>query len=153
MGSVLSLLRCGLRHAWWALLGGRMQNDDAPEAALDLGESGMTRKALARRWADRIVRVYAAAALQVAGFSTAAGALASAPEIVDEESRDEARSRVHAALGTVLAAREIPSSEGALIAVYAAREALLLSGQDEPSARELFRLVDALHVAADASRA
>lgn len=112
----------------------------------------MSRKAMARRWADRIVRVYAATALQVAGFSTAAGALASAPEIVDQDTSDEAKCRVHAALGTVLAAREIPQSEGALIAVYAAREALLLSEQADPSPRELFRLVDAMHVAADVSR-
>lgn len=107
---------------------------------------------MARRWADRIVRVYAAAALQVAGFATAAGALASAPEIVDDDTSDEAKHRVHAALGTVLAAREIPKSEGALVAVYAAREALLLSNKSDPSERELFRLVDAMHVAADVSR-
>ncbi|MCC7074704.1 MAG: hypothetical protein IT383_25570 [Deltaproteobacteria bacterium] len=112
----------------------------------------MSRKAMARRWADRIVRVYAATALQVAGFSTAAGALASAPEIVDDDTSDEAKYRVQAALGTVLAAREVPTVESALIAVYAAREALLLSGKDDPSARELFRLVDAMHVAADVSR-
>jgi hypothetical protein len=130
-----------------------MQELDSSETAVFMGDAEMKRKVLARRWADRIVRVYAAAALQVAGFSTAAGALATAPEIVDEESHDEAKSRVHAALGTVLAAREIPKSEGALVAVYAAREALLLSGKDEPSLRELFRLVDALHVTADVSRA
>ena len=107
---------------------------------------------MARRWADRIVRVYAATALQVAGFATAAGALASAPEIIDDESVDEAKHRVHAALGTVLAAREIPKSESALVAVYAAREALLLSAKTDPSERELFGLVDAMHVAADVSR-
>lgn len=123
-----------------------------PESVLDMGGAEMSRKAMARRWADRIVRVYAAAALQVAGFATAAGALASAPEIVDDDSSGEAKNRVHAALGTVLAAREIPKSEGALIAVYAAREALLLSDQSNPSDRELFRLVDALHVAADVAR-
>lgn len=118
-----------------------------------VGDGTMKRKVLARRWADRIVRIYAAAALQVAGFATAAGALASAPEIVDAESSDEARSRVHAALGTVLAAREIPRSESALVAVYAAREALLLADQEDPSLRALARLVDALHVTADVSRA
>lgn len=123
-----------------------------PEPALDMGGAEMSRKAMARRWADRIVRVYAATALQVAGFATAAGALASAPEIVDDDSSGEAKNRVHAALDTVLAAREIPKSEGALIAVYAAREALLLSDQTNPSDRELFRLVDALHVAADVAR-
>lgn len=130
-----------------------MQELDSSEPHAFMGDAEMKRKVLARRWADRIVRFYAATALQVAGFSTAAGALATAPEIVDEESHDEAKSRVHAALGTVLAAREIPKSESALVAVYAAREALLLAGKEEPSLRELFRLVDALHVTADVSRA
>ncbi|MBI1947701.1 MAG: hypothetical protein HYS27_18580 [Deltaproteobacteria bacterium] len=129
-----------------------MQGEKEPDVVSVVGDDEMSRKAMARRWADRIVRVYAAAALQVAGFATAAGALASAPEIVDDDTSDEAKHRVHAALGTVLAAREIPKSEGALVAVYAAREALLLSNKSDPSERELFRLVDAMHVAADVSR-
>ena len=130
-----------------------MQLVDVSRKAPGLGEIEMKRKVLARRWADRIVRVYAAAALQVTGFATAAGALASSPEIVDDDTSGEAKSRVYAALGTVLAAREIPRSEGALVAVYAAREALLLAEKDDPSMRELFRLIDALHVTADVSRA
>ena len=129
-----------------------MHRKKDPELAPASGDEEMSRKAMARRWADRIVRVYAATALQVAGFATAAGALASAPEIIDDESVDEAKHRVHAALGTVLAAREIPKSESALVAVYAAREALLLSAKTDPSERELFGLVDAMHVAADVSR-
>lgn len=130
-----------------------MHDREKPGLAPAPGDEEMTRKAMARRWADRIVRVYAATALQVAGFATAAGALASAPEIVDDDTNDEAKYRVHAALGTVLAAREVPTSESALVAVYAAREALLLSSKSDPSARELSRLVDAMHVAADVSRA
>jgi hypothetical protein len=109
-----------------------------------VGSKGGWRKAMARRWADRVVRVYAATALQIAGFTSAAGALASLPDFEDSESHDEARSRVNAALTAVLAAREIPQTEPALVATLAAREALALVAKPETSERDLKRLVEAL---------
>lgn len=112
------------------------------------------RRALARRWADRVVRVYAAAALRVAGFSSSALALATLPAIADasEASEDEAvreaRSRVNAAFVAVLGAREVPQTEHALLATLAAREALALIAVDEPTDRHLQRIVEALHTIA-----
>jgi hypothetical protein len=108
---------------------------------------------LARRWADRAVRIYAAGALQVAGFATSAGALASTPEIRDDadedgdESISEAKRRVNTAIETVLLAREIPRSEEALVAAYAARAALALADQSDPTAKNLKHMVDAIHAA------
>ena len=55
------------------------------------------KQALARRWADRVVRFYASGALQLAGFASSAIALATTPEIVDDDTLGEARSRVNAA--------------------------------------------------------
>ena len=98
--------------------------------------------------ADRVVRHYASAALQLAGFVSAAGALASTPEIVDAATADEARSRVNAALDALLAAREVPQTERALVGVMAAREALALVRHDEPSAKHFKRLVESLHTIA-----
>lgn len=117
-----------------------------------VGMSGMggtgRKRALARRWADRVVRIYAAAALQIAGFASAAFALSSLPELVSAEVEDEARSRVNAALSAVLAAREIPQTEQALVATLAAREALALIALKDPSDKDLKRLVEALHTIA-----
>jgi hypothetical protein len=106
------------------------------------------KRALARRWADRLVRFYASGALQLAGFASSAAALATIPEIVDEDSLGEARSRVNAALSAVLSAREVPQTESALVATLAAREAVALARHDEPSPRQLKSLVEALHVIA-----
>lgn len=109
------------------------------------GPSTGARRALLRRWADRVVRIYAAASLQIAGFSSAAFALSSLPELVSPEVEDEARSRVNAALTSVLAAREIPQTEHALMATLAAREALALMAKQDPSEKDLKRVVEALH--------
>lgn len=106
------------------------------------------RQTMARRWADRIVRGHAAAALQLAGFTTAAGALSSAPELSDVASVDEARVRVEAALSTLLFAREVPSTEGALVATLAAKKAVAVAAQPEPSDEQLADVVAALHVMA-----
>jgi hypothetical protein len=108
----------------------------------------LVKRVLVRRWADRLVRIYASAALQLAGFSSAAGALASTPEIVDADTVGEARSRVNAALTALLAAREVPQTEIALVATLAAREALALATHQEPTDRHLKRLVEALHTVA-----
>lgn len=113
-----------------------------------MNERETMKKAAVRGLADRVVRYYASAALQLAGFASAAGALASTPEIVDAATADEARSRVNAALGVVLAAREIPQTERALVGVMAAREALALVRHDDPSAKHLKRLVETLHTIA-----
>jgi hypothetical protein len=104
-------------------------------------------RGLARRWADRAVRIYAAGALQMAGFATSAGALATLPEIADDESVSEAKRRVNTAIETILLAREIPRSEDALVAAYAARAALAVAGHEDPSTRNLKDVVDAIHAA------
>ena len=109
---------------------------------------GDVKRAMVRRWADRVVRTYAAAALGLAGFTSAAGALATTPEIVDDDTADEARSRVNAALSAVLSAREVPQTEPALIATIAAREALALAAHADPSAKDLKGLVATLHAIA-----
>src|SRR5439155_16027625 len=106
------------------------------------------RRALARRWADRVVRFYASGALQVAGFASSAAALATIPEIIDDDTLGEARSRVNAALAAVLAAREVPQTESALVATLAAREAVALATNREPSSKQLKGLVEALHAIA-----
>jgi len=106
------------------------------------------KQAMVRKWADRVVRTYAAAALGLAGFTSAAGALASTPEIIDDDTADEARARVNAAFNAVLSAREIPQTETALIATIAAREALALAVHRDPSTKDLKGLVDTLHVIA-----
>ena len=108
----------------------------------------MARRALVRRWADRAVRITAAAALQLAGFTSVATALASTPEIVDPETEREARSRVNAALTTLLLAREIPQTEPALIATWAAREALALASSEDPSEAQVRSLVETLQTLA-----
>ena len=108
------------------------------------------KQVLAKRWADRVVRIYAAAALGVAGFASASAALASTPEIVDDDSLGEARSRVNAALRAVLSAREVPQTEDALVATFAAREALALALSRDPSSKQLKGLVAALHTIAEA---
>jgi hypothetical protein len=106
------------------------------------------KRAMARRWTDRVVRIYAATALQLAGFSSAAFALSSLPELASEEIDDEARSRVNAALTAVLSAREIPQTEPALVAALAAREALALVALEDPSEKHLKRIIEALHAIA-----
>jgi hypothetical protein len=111
-------------------------------------DSARTNKFLARRWADRIVRIYAASALQIAGFGTQAAALGALPEIIDDESTQEARRRVDVALENVLCAREIPSAEQALVAAFAARAALAVAAQESPSDRQLKDIVGALHTGA-----
>jgi hypothetical protein len=108
----------------------------------------IVKKELVRGLADRVVRYYASAALQLAGFTSASLSLASTPAIVDAASADEARSRVNAALGALLAAREVPATEHALIRILAAREALAIVGHDDPSATHVKRLVEALHTIA-----
>lgn len=126
------------------------QDDEHGRDGQDRREgSTVHKKALLRSWADRVVRYYASAALHLAGFTSAAGALATTPEIVDEETAGEARSRVNAALGALLAAREIPSTERALVATLAAREALALVEHREPSPVHLKSVVEALHAIAE----
>jgi hypothetical protein len=98
-----------------------------------------------KRWADRLVRVYASAALGAAGFTSAAGALASTPELVDNETVTEARQRVDAAYTALLAAREVPQTEPALVATLAAREALALASHEAPSRKHLHRVLEAFH--------
>lgn len=105
-------------------------------------------KEAVRSLVDRVVRYYASSLLQGAGFTSAACALASTPEIVDVATADEARSRVNAALAVVLSAKEVPQTERALIGVLAAREALALVRHDEPSQKHLKRLVETLHAVA-----
>ena len=107
------------------------------------------RRLMARRWADRIIRNYASAALRGAGFLTASCALASVPELDTEESLIEARARVNAALTTVLLAREVPWTERALVATFAAREAIAVAQLDDPSSDDLKTMVAALHTTAD----
>ncbi|HEY4222103.1 MAG TPA: hypothetical protein VGO62_12190 [Myxococcota bacterium] len=94
------------------------------------------------------MRTYASAALGVAGFASSAAALASIPEIVDDDSLGEARSRVNAALSTVLSAREIPQTESALVATIAAREAVALALHDDPSENQLRGLIASFHTIA-----
>ena len=114
-------------------------------AATKIEGVSVTSRAMMRSWADRVVRIYASAAFQLAGFSTAATALASTPEIIDDDTASEARSRVNAALRTVLSAREVPQIEQALVAAFAAREALALVQHREPSSQHMKRLVETLH--------
>lgn len=104
-------------------------------------------KRLARRWADRAVRFYAVGALQMAGFATSAGALKALPELQDDESISEAKRRVNTAIETVLFAKEIPRSQDALVAAYAARTALSVAASDDVTARHLLDVVNALHEA------
>ena len=75
-------------------------------------------------------------------------ALATTPEIVDEETATEARSRVNAALSSLLAAREIPQTERALVATLAAREALALVEHRDPTSAHLKSVLEALHTIA-----
>lgn len=110
-----------------------------------MNESTTQQKALLRSWTDRVVRFYASAALQIAGFSSASVALATTPEIVDEETATEARSRVNAALNALLSAREIPSTERALVATLAAREALALVEHRDPGPVHMKSVLEAMH--------
>lgn len=105
-------------------------------------------RALLRSWTDRVVRFYASAALQLAGFSSASVALATTPPIVDKETASEARSRVNAALGALLAAREVPQTERALVATLAAREALALVELEDPSSAHMRSVLEAMHTIA-----
>jgi hypothetical protein len=105
---------------------------------------GQMRRLMARRWADRIVRTYASGALRGAGFTTAARALESAPELGDDESYRDQRARVDAALSALLAAREVPWIEQALVATFAAREALIVAGLEQPTTRHLTSMVAVL---------
>jgi hypothetical protein len=105
----------------------------------------MVTRALARQWADRVVRFYASAALAIAGFASASTALSSLPEIVDDETLHEARVRVNAAYTTLLGAREVPSTEKALVATLAAREAVFVALREELTQRDLKRIVEAMH--------
>jgi hypothetical protein len=112
------------------------------------GEVVTVQRALLRSWTDRVVRFYASAALQLAGFSSASVALATTPPIIDKESASEARSRVNAALGALLSAREIPQTERALVATMAAREALALIEIDNPSSMDMKSVLEAMHTIA-----
>jgi hypothetical protein len=106
------------------------------------------RRVIARRWADQIIRDYASQALKGAGFNTAARALATAPELDDEEDNyRDVRARVEAALNTVLAAREVPAVEPALHATLAAKEALEVVKVEHPTSRHLTAMVHAIHLA------
>lgn len=105
-------------------------------------------RALLRSWTDRVVRFYASAALQLAGFSSASVALATTPPIIDKESASEARSRVNAALGALLSAREVPQTERALVATMAAREALALFELEDPSSTDMKSVLEAMHTIA-----
>lgn len=129
-----------------------MKRDESRGAGAAHHEDHGARKRLAQRWADRVVRVYTAAALQLAGFATSAGALSSLPELKDADSMEEARRRVHAALETVLLAYEVPRSEGALVATFAARAALAVAAHETPETHHLKDLVAALHTGAEVSQ-
>ena len=112
------------------------------------GEVVTVQRALLRSWTDRVVRFYASAALQLAGFSSASVALATTPPIIDKESASEARSRVNAALGALLSAREVPQTERALVATLAAREALALVELEDPSSTDMKSVLEAMHTIA-----
>lgn len=112
------------------------------------GEVVTVQRALLRSWTDRVVRFYASAALQLAGFSSASVALATTPPIIDKESASEARSRVNAALGALLSAREVPQTERALVATMAAREALALFELEDPSSTDMKSVLEAMHTIA-----
>jgi hypothetical protein len=116
-------------------------------ATVDISDGGINRRR-ARHWADRIVRIYAAGALQIAGFTTQATALSALPELSDDDSMGEARRRVDVALENVLLACEIPRAEDALVAAFAARAALAVASQESPSERQLLHVVGALHAGA-----
>lgn len=116
--------------------------------AIDDHSDAGTNRTRARRWADRIVRIHAAGALQSAGFPTQASALSGLPELSDDESMGEARRRVDVALENVLLACEIPRAEDALVAAFAARAALAVASQERPSERQLLHVVGALHAGA-----
>jgi hypothetical protein len=118
-----------------------------PNEASLLGEAegSLKQRMLARRWADRVVRFYASAALGIAGFTSAATALSSLPEIVDDDTLHEARVRVNAAYTALLGAREVPSTEKALIATLAAREAVFVALRKDPTATDLKRIMEAMH--------
>jgi hypothetical protein len=117
-------------------------------ACVIVGEEVTVQRALLRSWTDRVVRFYASAALQLAGFSSASVALATTPPIIDKESASEARSRVNAALGALLSAREIPQTERALVATMAAREALALIELEDPSSVHMKSVLEAMHTIA-----
>jgi hypothetical protein len=81
-------------------------------------------------WVDHSIRE-AARWLGAAGFSSSAKALESAPLFNgDRETLGELRSRVNAAVSTVLAAKEIPWTRPALLAVLAAQDALWVAGDE-----------------------
>lgn len=103
----------------------------------------MTRAA--RRFADKIVRTYAVAALAAAGMFGAADALAALDELNDDGALRRARRVVNETVVVVLATPTDPLRmpdvlhERALLAVIAAHEAVALVGGpiDEGRLREL----------------
>jgi hypothetical protein len=85
-------------------------------------------------WVDATIRE-AARWLGAAGFSSSARALESAPDFNgDAETLRELRSRVNAAVSTVLAAKEIPWTRPALLAVLAAQDALWIANEEATAA-------------------
>ena len=104
---------------------------------------------LARRWADRAVRVHAAAALGEAGFDAAADSLAGLPELNDDASLATAEGAVAQALRDLLTQpRGAPALEHVLLATLAAREAVAIASHAEPSTQHMRELVHAVHVTA-----
>ena len=106
-------------------------------------------RAMTRRWADRAVRHYAAFALERAGFLRSADAFVALPEITDDASVGLARRAVDEALLAVLGGRaNARSAERALVAMFAARQALFAALSPSPTPRNLRDAVQAVHVTA-----
>ncbi len=128
---------------------GHIINDDDDPAKLPQHRPHDRPQRLARRWADRAVRIYAAAALQMTGFSSCAIALSSLPELIGDDDVSEARRRVNAALETVLLACEVPRTETALVVTFAARAALAIAADHQQTPLQLKHVVEALHTSCD----
>ena len=106
---------------------------------------------VARRFADKIVRTYAVAALAAAGFFGAADALAALDDLSDDASLRRARRAVAEAVVVVLASPPSdPREDRALLAVIAAREAVAIVGGPIDETR-LRHLEEALAVSAQAA--
>jgi hypothetical protein len=110
-----------------------------------------TMNRVARRFADKIVRTYAVAALAGAGFFGAADALAALEDLADDNNLRRARCAVAEAVVVVLASppRDLPGDR-ALLALMAAREAVALASGPIDAAR-LRDLEETLAVSAEAA--
>lgn len=105
---------------------------------------------LARRFADKIVRTYAVAALAAAGFFGAADALAALDDLDNDDGLRRARRAVAEAVVTVLASPPF-DEDRALVAIIAANEAVAIVGGPIDAAR-LRHLEETLAVSAEAAR-